>query len=520
LALVEGERWFAAANQWCVFDSRMNLASLDLTTLCCQEYLDFEADRTWGLTPEEDMPLLRLVARDLFGPFDIRDYPFRPKHGNGSTAELPRKMSDPWHKNRHFAVDGEIITYLRHRVTEEEWQDYFYLPYRGLDRTSKLVCVPKSTTKNRTISKEPTTLQYLQQDVFAALDDYFVEHMHGHIDLHDQGRSRELALRASFDGSYATIDLSAASDSVSLALVEQLFDGLPILYPLVATRSTHVDVRDKSGEIAARVRTRKFAPMGSATCFPTECMIFSIICDASIRRSSGRKPRFDDYVVYGDDIVIRTEYAAECVALLIKLGFRVNADKSFIDESLGCSLFREACGVEAFAGEDVTPLRIGRRLVSVTDNDSDHQAGLGVGLVEFYNETFLHGFTTLRRWLNGELIRHKWYRTILRISETDYYRFRDAIILSRTPWVPVAMPFVITTDMSDTQWRCFGARSVLDGPYHVCMARVTTAKSRRSPAHHDSNDYFSWCMRSRCQTTEDPIFEVDGTGLVTIRPPT
>jgi hypothetical protein len=535
LALMEGTDWFYRVNQWVVFDSRANLTSLDLSSQCCAEYCDFEAslpDPDFWIRELQTMDAgredrrchlrgLQRAARDMFGDFRITDYPFRPKHGNGATREVTRQQADSWHKNRNFAVDGDIITYMRYRVSEDEWQDWFYIPYRGLDRTCSLVCVPKSMTVNRTISKEPTTLQYLQQDIAAALDDYFAQHPRCGIDLHSQERSRQLARLGSADGSYATIDLSSASDSVSVALVNVLFTGLPVLYPLMATRSLAVDVKSKDKTIDEHIVMRKFAPMGSATCFPTETMVFATMCEAAVRQSTGRASRVNDFVVYGDDIVIRTEYASAVVALLTEFGFTVNDSKSFgvDDTGDGVHRFREACGIEALDGRDITPLRLSRRLVSLTNNTSDRQAGYGVGMIDLLNRCYLRGFMHLRRWVNDQLIGHKWYRTCLRLSSSDYREFSAAILSHRQSWITAAVPFVITDDLSDTQWRAFRSRSGLKDPLHRCSVLVTVAK----PAHavhppRDSNDYFSWCLYARDRSVAEDTFVIDDTGVVTIRP--
>jgi len=559
IALIEdgGDGWYSYVNQFIVFDSKLNLTSLDLTEQCCRDYLDFEAsthtreewrriqydttdDSESARSKRRIIRLLRVVAEEMFGDFDITSYPFRPRHGNGATREVQRSTADSWHKNRQFLVDSEIIHYLRYRSPDTDWHDWFYEPRRGLERTSELVCVPKSMTSNRTISKEPTTLQFLQQDVFRALDDYFKEKLSAHIDLHDQERSRRFAKAGSSDGSYATIDLSSASDSVTVAHIDYLFEGLPIWYPLVATRSDRVHVRSSRGEVDCVIETSKFAPMGSATCFPTECAVFAIVAECAIRVTTGRRSRDDDYVIYGDDIVIRDDCFHTACAILHLLGFTVNRDKSFGGEtSLGLTsgaFFREACGIECLNGEDITPLRLSRRLVSLTNNDSDRLAGQGVGMVDLLNRTYVYGYTELRRWINSVLVAHKWYRTLVRISWSDYETFVSRVADRLPTWVRVAMPFVITDDLSDTQWRCFGTRNGWNIPRPACQlqrreANVTVVKSRqpRTPLvatatsraqwgiPHDSNDYYTWALAQVSQTVAEDEVVIDDTGIVTIR---
>jgi hypothetical protein len=469
----------------------LNLLSLDLTTQCCTDYLAFEDGYHYQEPPH--LAVLRRVAKDMFGDFRLTDYPFRPSHGNGASREVRRAVSSSWTKNRSMRYDGDIVTYLRYRCPGTDWRRLLFSPYKGLDRTCELVCVPKSTVKNRTISKEPTTLQYLQQDVRKALDDYFCSHPELQIDLHDQSFSRHLAVEGSATGSYATVDLSNASDSVSARLVEDIFDGLPLLYPLMATRSRYCDVKSNDGSVDRRIELKKFAPMGSSTCFPVETMIFTIICEAGVRLTTGRRSRGLCYRVYGDDIVIRTEYSQAVVSLLEECGFAVNHSKSFGVGGGESHHFREACGVEAVDGVDITPLRLSRRLVSLSRNDSDRQAGLGVGIVDLYNRLYLHKFWTTRRVLSYWLSSHWWYRRLLRISISDYAEASRAVEAGKPVPIRLASPYIITDDATDTQFACYGIR--YDHRTQTRQYRVIVANQRRRDTHHDANTLHTWFVQ-------------------------
>jgi hypothetical protein len=57
--------------------------------------------------------------------------------------------------------------------------------------------------------------------------------------------------------------------------------------------------------------------------------------------------------IYGDDIVIPTEWASVCIPALEMFHLRVNVLKCCIK-----GYFRESCGVDAFKGINVTPLRL------------------------------------------------------------------------------------------------------------------------------------------------------------------
>ena len=123
--------------------------------------------------------------------------------------------------------------------------------------------------------------------------------------------------------------------------------------------------------------------MGSAICFPTQCIIFTAVClyaaiavcsqeDTGVRvipqseirkfirtrlwnRRSPNSPftwKLEPPVVYGDDIAVDSRTTDCVISTLSRLGFTVNRSKSFT----GSQSFRESCGVFAFEGHDVTPV--------------------------------------------------------------------------------------------------------------------------------------------------------------------
>jgi hypothetical protein len=86
----------------------------------------------------------------------------------------------------------------------------------------------------------------------------------------------------------------------------------------------------------------KFSSMGNGFTFELESLIFLAICESVCG---------DGVTVYGDDIVIPTEYySATCEALAL-FGFLVNEKKSF-----SSGHFRESCGGDFIRGVSVTPV--------------------------------------------------------------------------------------------------------------------------------------------------------------------
>ena len=374
--------------QWVNFLRRVNLRGLDLGQMMEEEYVQFEDSMSSWTYPDDLMTELNQIIRSWF-PFATDWSNFCPKHGPGSVAGYKGRLPIPA-KYAHVEIDSRLA-YLQKWVGP--FSDYFpFVPDTGLERISEIVCVPKSMITNRTISKEPISLQFFQQGIMQMVMDQVHDHkvLSRHIDFRDQTCSAELARAGSIWGDYATIDLSSASDSVSLQLVKRLFRGTWILPAVLATRSDETEL--PSGRI---LKLNKFAPMGSAVCFPIETIVFAACCEAAMRRVGGPSR----YRVFGDDIVIPERAVPELLEILAACHFKVNSTKSFWGTEL--LNFREACGGEYFNGHEVTPLRVSRSFKAsswFTTSDADGIASY----ISFANQAYDAGFLQLRR----EIIQH------------------------------------------------------------------------------------------------------------------
>lgn len=226
---------------------------------------------------------------------------------------------------------------------------------------AKVVLVPKDSRGPRLISMEPLEVQWIQQGVKDKLYRLIESHplTRGQVNFTDQTVNQDLARSASFDAGWATMDMQEASDRVSLALVRRLLGDSPLWDALEATRSKETLLPDGS-----RMVLKKFAPMGSALCFPIEALIFWAMSVVSLRMHSSYSLRFASKLVYvyGDDIVVPIGFHEQIRADLERYSLLFNEDKCCTSPKPG---FRESCGVDAFLGEDVTPIRV-KRLI--TDN--------------------------------------------------------------------------------------------------------------------------------------------------------
>lgn len=246
--------------------------------------------------------------------------------------------------------------------------------------TAVQVYVPQDYRKVRGIGKEPPPYMFFQQGVMSALTKGVERSRFSSlVNVKDQSKNRLQAVLSSEDGELATLDLSKASDTVLKELVEAIF-GEDLKACLLETRSDRVLLPD--GTIA---KTRKFAPMGSATCFPVECIVFAaVLVLAQYLHAHGisvdsylakgvwqeeNRPKYkvgpaapnttgkfkpfdmpDGSCVYGDDIICANHQSRTVILLLTELGFEVNEEKSFF----GGRCFRESCGDFAMGGKRLT----------------------------------------------------------------------------------------------------------------------------------------------------------------------
>lgn len=307
------------------------------------------------------------IMEQLFHDFDRTSIFDRAKHGPGVVADN-RKKEFKWipslkftklHQRfpyyslfyRHFSVSGEAGS-VRARPLLLASRAFAYKNMQESNEpTNKLLFVPKDSRGPRTICAEPAELMYAQQGYSRLLVDYIKQRWEtsGHVNFDDQTVNGHLALYGSLSQEWATIDLSDASDRVSLQAVQMLFPK-SMFEDLDALRSTHCLLPD-----GTRLLLEKFATMGSALCFPVESIVFWAICVAAIRLASdGSVNAFDLVYVFGDDIIVPSAYMTEVTEALTYFGLAVNKKKSFGGEHP----FRESCGVDAFKGFVVTPYRI------------------------------------------------------------------------------------------------------------------------------------------------------------------
>ena len=150
---------------------------------------------------------------------------------------------------------------------------------------------------------------------------------------------KALAKQASLDGRSATIDLTSASDcsaesAVRLMLPHDWFE----LLDRARTRFTQVNGK--------WVLTEKFSAMGNGFSFELETAMFLVaICALDDSLEPGK-----NVFVYGDDIIVPSEWSHAVLGALSWWGYLPNKEKTFTSGE-----FRESCGGDFFRGVDVRP---------------------------------------------------------------------------------------------------------------------------------------------------------------------
>jgi len=202
--------------------------------------------------------------------------------------------------------------------------------------------VPKDVQTERTIAIEPVLNLYLQLGV----DGFIRRRLTSFgVDLNSQEKNIELARLGSIDGSFATLDLKAASDSIATKLCHLLLPPMWYRYLL--------DLRSPVGTIGDEVISyEKISSMGNGFTFALESLIFASVIYGVQRHFSGRFDR-SAFAVFGDDLVIENSLATYLVYYLRKFGFTTNSDKTFIQGPI-----RESCGSDWFRGLLIRPVFI------------------------------------------------------------------------------------------------------------------------------------------------------------------
>lgn len=285
------------------------------------------------------LSVARKKIADILGSFDPEEFIRKVSWGPGATAGLIRSLRLKYDK---FRLDGGVSATVKDfwepiwDVAFPRWRPDFEV------QTAYVHTVPKNSKTDRVIIIEPGVNTFLQKGLGSMIRSRLTK---VGIDL---GRQADLHRTIICDLNLATVDFSAASDSISIELVRELLpdDWFKVLD---IHRSKCVDV---SGNVT---RLEKFSSMGNGFTFELETLIFYALAYAVCERG-------DFISVFGDDVIMPATRVLEYRDLCNYCGLRFNPKKSFSE-----GYFRESCGEHLFSGHSAKPFYLRSRIRSRYD---------------------------------------------------------------------------------------------------------------------------------------------------------
>lgn len=400
-----------------LFGKKLEYEDPEFDATAFRGWLEVEERLRTLVLDDDDVDGLSNIIAVILPPLQVDN--LYPKFGPGKVAE--RGVGDVIDKLGNLSLHPRIAFAFERERPGRSWENGFgvrQIVGRQGERSrdcGRQRYVWKDIHKSRSIGMEPNLFMYYQQEVMRWVVNSMSQGLISRfVNLADQANSQDAAVHGSLYFSTDTIDLSSASDSVSVELVRRIFPR-DYLYYLLATRTSKVELPD--GRV---VQLHKFAPMGSALCFPAQCITFTAVCiraaivvrykedagkilsDRALirkfiltsfhRKRSEHTPftgKFEPPVVYGDDIAVDTRTTDEVISTLNRLGFTVNRSKSFT----GSQSFRESCGVFAFEGQDVTPVLFRIPLIKVGRIDAKLYASI-IGSINWANDNKYHHYAS------------------------------------------------------------------------------------------------------------------------------
>lgn len=309
--------------------------------------------------PEQVIHLARLKLASLLGEFCFDELARNVGFSSGASTRLPRrrgaapyKFQGKPHVTRNCALLAVNLIWFH-----EPWRLYCQnrfgresdpMSWVKVVRGSEYFTVPKTASTVRGAAKEPDLNMFCQKAVGSMIRKRLRRRG---IDLNDQTVNNRLAHKGSIDGSLATLDLSAASDSISL----RCLDLLPPSWRRVIEMTRSEEILLPQGWH----RLEMVSSMGNGFTFELESAIFWAVSAASAALTVSSD---QDVSIYGDDIICPAASAQCVIHALGYLGFEVNEEKSFV-----AGPFRESCGGHYFLGVDVTPFYLRDSLEKAPD---------------------------------------------------------------------------------------------------------------------------------------------------------
>lgn len=298
----------------------------------------------------------RNIAHEILGPLP-RDWYQECSFTGGASTSRRRSESHPalkWWASPTLDVTTSALKHLlclksSSEVLDAVWQMPGNLsmttdsrkssPFFRLVRGSRQTFVEKNYKTKRTILIEPDGNMVLQKGIGNIIRQRLRSRG---INLNSQTRNQRLAFAGSITGSLGTIDIAAASDSMTFAVLRLL---LPWDWHRTILEIRSPKYQDQEGVWHDLI---KVSSMGNGFTFELESLIFYCLTQAVV---DILKPEDTRVGIFGDDIIVASSVCGYLQEILSRCGFELNKSKSFWRGS-----FRESCGKHYHNGVDVTPV--------------------------------------------------------------------------------------------------------------------------------------------------------------------
>lgn len=290
------------------------------------------------------------------------------RHGPGSNLDTCKGKISLYDKygNWPYSCTKSAIPYARYLIqSDKRWLGFLEDSYRSrfkipthlilnqeefwqqvltIVEGNRITFVPKSALTERTIAIEPSINLMLQLGVDGHIRTRLKR---WDVDLDSQEKNQRFAYQGSINPTsdqYSTLDLSAASDTISLKLCELLLP--PDWYSYLCK------IRSPLGKLGDEVISyEKISSMGNGYTFALESAIFASFCYGVIRSCEGVCDPKTDFCVFGDDIIVKQKHVSKVVRALNSAGFALNLEKSFVSGPI-----KESCGADWALGKPVRPV--------------------------------------------------------------------------------------------------------------------------------------------------------------------
>jgi len=325
----------------------------------------------------------------VLGEYDLEKHLSACRWGPGADADNSRPYVSSYHKFKGslsgtLGIAGYLASFLAGNKLWSTWlsghEDVgIFTPLFRRLMGNRYTTVPKQALNDRSICIEPGANIFLQLGLGSVIRRLLKR---VGINLNSQEWNQWMAWWASQDGYWATIDLTAASDSIAWRLIQLLFLPPVSDNPETERKFRNLrtwyrvldDLRSKftnygDNKTPLWKLNHKWSSMGNGYTFELETLVFWALSSAAAEQEGGTCA-----AVYGDDIIVDKYSFAKVVEVLGHCGFSTNTRKSF-----NSSYFRESCGMDAFNGKILSTYRL-ETLDNISDTYALHNGLRRLGL--------------------------------------------------------------------------------------------------------------------------------------------